>query len=177
MDTGDTWAGNTCESSFNQKENAAPKLTVFYHPKDRLRATQDDFQTHLTVKPVWAAPLSHPKRYLALLNGKGEEIGTIGKLEDLDPDSRKAVEEELSRRYLTATVESITHAKGEFGATYWHVETDKGPRDFVTQNLQENAQWLSDNHLLLIDVDGNRFELADIASMDPKSRLYVETIL
>jgi hypothetical protein len=87
------------------------------------------------------------------------------------------VSEELRRRYLTATVSTITHAKAEFGATYWHVESDRGPRDFVTQSLQENAQWLSDNHLLLIDVDGNRFELPDIKSMDARSRMFVETIL
>jgi hypothetical protein len=153
------------------------ELKLFYEPKDRLRLTVGEEKSYPTVKPAWSAPLSRPGRYLALLNGKGEEIVTIEDPATLPPDSLEAVNEELRRRYLTATVTSITHAKAEFGATYWHVETDRGPRDFVTQSLQENAQWLSNNHLLLIDVDGNRFELPDVASLDSRSRSYIETIL
>ena len=153
------------------------EMKLFYEPKDRLRLTVGEDRSYPTVKPAWSAPLSRPGKYLALLNGKGEEIVTIEDPATLPEDSLKVVNEELRRRYLTATVSSITHAKAEFGATYWHVETDRGPRDFVTQSLQENAQWLTDNHLLLIDVDGNRFELPDIKSMDDRSRLFVETIL
>jgi hypothetical protein len=68
-------------------------------------------------------------------------------------------------------------AKQEFGATYWSVDTDRGPRDFVTQNLQENAMWFSDVHLLLVDMDGNRFEIVDTTALDARSRHWVEIIL
>ena len=95
----------------------------------------------------------------------------------LPPDSLKAAQEELRRRYLTATVRSILHAKQEYGATYWSVATDRGDRDFVTQNLQENAIWLSPTHLLLLDVDGNRFEITDTQALDEASRRAVERIL
>jgi len=47
----------------------------------------------------------------------------------------------------------------------------------VTQNLQENALWFSDTHLLLLDVDGNRFEITDVAALDPRSRGYITVIL
>lgn len=152
------------------------ELKLFYCPKDRLRLTVSD-RSYLTVKPAWASPLSHPNRYLALLNGKGEEITMIDDLSQLDGDSRAAIEHELHRRYLTATVKRIESAKVEFGATYWHVDTDRGERDFVTQSLQENVQWLGERHLLLIDVDGNRFDIPDVASLDEKSRKIVEHIL
>lgn len=153
------------------------ELKLYYEPKDRLRLTVGDNRSYPTVRPAWAAPLSHPGKHLALLDGKGNEIVMLESAELLPGDSKSAVMQELSRRYLTATVATILHAKGEFGATYWHVVTDRGERDFVTQSLQENAQWLSPNHLLLTDVDGNRFELPDIESMDARSRMYVETIL
>lgn len=153
------------------------KLDLFYMPKDRLRLTVREECSYVTVKPVWAAPLSHPERYLALLDGKGSEIVTLPDPESLSPASLKVVREELSRRYLTARVIAIHEAQSEFGATYWHVETDRGPRDFVTQSLQENAQWLSDRHLLLVDVDGNRFEIPDVEALDVRSRGFVEAIL
>jgi hypothetical protein len=57
------------------------------------------------------------------------------------------------------------------------VETDRGRRDFVTQNLQENALWFSCTHLLLLDVDGNRFEIPNLEGLDAKSRAVIDAIL
>jgi hypothetical protein len=155
----------------------AADLNLFYEPKDRLRLTVGEEMSYHTVRPAWSAPLSRPNQYLALLNGKGEEIVTLNNPEELPFESLTAVREELRRRYLTATVEEIVHAKFEYGATYWSVDTDRGRRDFVTQHLQENAIWLSDTHLLLLDVDGNRFEITDTRALNAKSRAYINAIL
>ncbi len=152
-------------------------LKLFYEPKDRLRLTIDGDRSYHTVKPAWAAPLSRPGQYLALLDGKGNAIVTLPDPSVLPPESLAAAKEELRRRYLTATVRAIAHAKQEFGATYWSVQTDRGDRDFVTQNLQENAIWLSPTHLLLLDVDGNRFEITDTKALDAVSQQYVAAIL
>lgn len=155
----------------------ADDITIFYQPDARLRLTIKDDKSYLTVKPAWAAPLSRPDTYLALLDSKGEEIVMLNDPEALAPESLRAVREELRQRYLTATVKSVVSAKQEYGATYWDVETDRGQREFITQNLQENALWLSDDHLLLLDVDANRFEISAISQLDPRSRLIIEGIL
>jgi hypothetical protein len=152
-------------------------LKLFYEPKERLRLTVDGEKSYLTVKPVWAAPISRPNAFLALLDGKGEQIAMLPEPRALPADSWAAVERELRQRNLTALVTAVTHARQEFGATYWTVETDRGAREFVTQNLQENALWFSDTHLLLLDVDGNRFEIPDVWALDARSRAYVSTIL
>jgi len=152
-------------------------LRLFYEPKDRLRLTVEGDKSYLAVKPAWAAPLSHPNRYLSLLNSKGEEIAMVEEPSDLDEGSLAAVLTELERRYLTSTVRSIVEARSDFGATYWRVRTDRGERDFVTQSLQENAQWLGERHLLLIDVDGNRFEIPDIGELDGPSQKFMESAL
>lgn len=153
------------------------ELRLFYEPKDRLRLTIGEERSYHTVRPAWSAPLSRPGKFLALLNGKGEEIITLPDPDALPFESLVAVKEELRRRYLTATVTEIVHAKFEYGATYWSVDTDRGHRDFVTQHLQENAIWLSDTHLLLLDVDGNRFEIPDTRALNAKSRAFVSAIL
>ncbi|MHB8635737.1 MAG: DUF1854 domain-containing protein [Fimbriimonadaceae bacterium] len=152
-------------------------INLFYWPKDRLRMTLGARQSWHTVKPAWASPLNHPHRFLALLDGKSEEIVMLPDPAALPPSSWEVIQEELNRRYLTAQVERIVDATNEFGATYWHVETDRGERDFVTQSLQENVQWLGLGHLLLTDVDGNRFEIRDVAALDPRSRGLIERIL
>jgi len=153
------------------------KITLFYSPKDRLRLTVSDEKSYVTVKPVWAAPLSRPNTYLALLDGKGDEIIMLSDPAALPAESLKAVNEELRRRYLTATVTRIVNAKVEYGATYWKVLSDRGERDFVTQSLQENAIWLSDRHLLLLDVEGNRFEINDVKALDAPSQKIIGAIL
>ena len=153
------------------------ELKIFYDPKDQLRLTVGDDKSYITVKPVWAAPLSRPEKFLALLDGKGEQIVMVDDPKQLPAESFEAVKQELHRRYLTAQVKSVVLAKEEFGATYWTVETDRGRRDFVTQNLQENAIWLGPEHLLLLDVDGNRFEIPDVGKLDATSQMFVDTIL
>ena len=156
------------------------ELKLFYEPKDRLRltvSTPGEEKSYATVKPVWAAPLSRPNAYLALLDVKGTEIVMLTDPSALSADSWTAVQTELKRRYLTSTVTAVISAKVEFGATYWQVESDRGTRDFVTQSLQENAQWLSPQHLLLIDVDGNRFEIPDVSALDARSHSLMFSIL
>ena len=95
--------------------------------------------------------------------------------ETLDKEAREILLQELNKRYLTSQVISINRASTEFGVTYWNVETDRGQKEFVTQSLQENAQWMGTSQLLIIDVDGNRFEIRDVNALDPKSRDYLST--
>ncbi|MBV6457395.1 MAG: hypothetical protein HONBIEJF_00503 [Fimbriimonadaceae bacterium] len=153
------------------------KLNIFFHPHDRLRVTVGDDRSYPTVKPVWASPIKFPGQYLALLDAKEQEIATVKDPRDLPPASLEAVKAELKRRYLTATILSVDKAKVEFGATYWHVTTERGEKDFVTQSLQENAQWMGERHLLLIDVDGNRFEIPNIDDLDLHSRELLDSIV
>jgi hypothetical protein len=143
-------------------------MRLFYQPEGKLRLETED-RCWLHVRPVWAAPMSQPNRYLALLDGKDKEITLFPDPEDLPSDQWEILRNELDRRYLSARVKTIVKATTEFGATYWSVLTDRGPKEFVTQSLQENAQWMTPTQLLLIDVDGNRFEISDVNALDEDS--------
>ena len=165
----------TTETSAPNK--IAPKECRLFNHRSRLRLTIGDERSYWSVKPVWAAPLSRPNQYLALLDGKDQEIALIADPSTLEAKSWQAVQTELRQRYLTATVLRIESARQEFGATYWLVETDRGKRELITQNLQENAQWLSDDHLLLLDVDGNRFEIPSLDKLDARSRFILDGIM
>lgn len=152
-------------------------MKLFYHPEGRLRLETDN-RCVLEVKPVWASPLSNPRRFLALVDGQGKEVCMFVEPEDeLSPENWELLKKELDHRYLNGQIHKILEATTEYGSTYWTVETECGIREFVTQSLQENAQWLRPNYLLVIDVDGNRFEIPDVAGLDPHSRkLLAETV-
>lgn len=147
-------------------------MRLFFEPEGRLRLTTED-RSYLQVVPAWAAPLSKPGKYLALLDGKGQQITMIEDPASLDDDNRKIIMDELRRRYLNSKIKAIDHVKSEYGITYWTVDTDRGHRELVTQSLQENANWLTPDMLILTDVDGNRFEI-DVNDLDERSRHYVE---
>ncbi len=152
-------------------------VRLFYHPPGTLRMTVGDERSYPTVKLYQAWPLSMPGRCLSFLNGKGEEILLADSADELPPECRPVVAEELRRRYLTARVTGVEAIRAEFGVTYWNVRTDKGPRDFVLQSLTDACTWLGDRHLLITDVDGNRFEFDDVSALDPESRAKLDWVL
>lgn len=150
-------------------------MKLFYAPEGRLRLTVDD-RSYITVVPAWAAPLSYPNEFLGFMDGEGNEICMFKHPEsELDPEMWRIAKQELDRRYLNGVIHRILSVKTEFGSTYWMVVTDKGEREFITQSLQENAQWLSATYLLVIDVDGNRFEIPDTTALDERSRQLLAT--
>ena len=152
-------------------------IRIFRNPPWTLRLTIEGDRSYIRVKVVRAAPLSHPEKYISLLDTKDEEICMIPAFSDLDEGMQKIVTEELDRRYLTSIIQRVNSVQNEFGTSYWAVSTDRGEREFVVQNVAENAQWLGDHRLLLLDVDGNRFEISDLMALDKKSVSYVELVL
>jgi hypothetical protein len=153
------------------------RLRLFREPAWVLRLTIEEDRSYLKVKVVRAAPLSHPDRYISFLDAKDEEICMVDDLKELDAQTRGMVAEELDRRYLTAVVGSIYSMRNEFGTSYWDVATSRGRREFVVQNVAENAQWLGPRRLLLVDVDGNRFEFPDLDLLDKRSLGFVDEVL
>ena len=130
-----------------------------------------------SVRVVRAAPLSHPGRYITFLDEKGRELWTVDRLDDLSPSARQLVEEELASYYLGNTIQRINELESEFGIAYWDVETSRGRRDFVVKDVQSSITWLSPTRLLMVDVDGNRFEIPDLQTLDQRSQGLLEMTL
>ena len=152
-------------------------IRLFREPAWRLRMTIEGDRSYTRVKVVRAAPLSEPDRYICFLDVKDEAICMIKDLEELRPENHEIVREELDMRYLTAYVSRVTHLRNEYGVSYWEVETDRGRREFVAKNVAENAQWLGDRRLFILDVDGNRFEFSDLRKLDKKSQAFIDVVL
>ncbi|MFY7952131.1 MAG: DUF1854 domain-containing protein [Armatimonadaceae bacterium] len=152
-------------------------IHLFFQPEGTLRLTVGEERSYPKVSIYQSSPLRRPGRFISLLDGAGEEIALVDSLESLTTESRTVAEEALRRRYLTSKIEQIDAVRQEFGVSYWDVKTDRGPRDFVVQSLSEACQWLSDKHILLIDVDGNRFEISARTKLDSDSQTRLESVL
>jgi hypothetical protein len=152
-------------------------IRLFRHPPWRLRMTIEGDRSYLKVKIVRAAPLSHPGQYICFLDEKDEVITMVKDPAVLDDPTRRIVQEELAQRYLCSVILRVHSVRSEFGVSYWDVETSRGRREFVIQNVSESAQWFGEHHVMLIDVDTNRFEIPDITALDKKSRSYIGLVL
>ena len=163
--------------STQPKSISVQDIILFRSPPWALRLTVRNDRSYPRIKIVRAAPLSFSDRFISILDDKDVEIGMIDDLAEVDADTRALIEEELEKRYLTSIVKEIISIQSEYGTSYWEVETDRGRRDFVVQNVSENAQWPGDRRLLLLDVDGNRFDIPDLDALDSRSRKLVENLL
>ena len=54
------------------------------------------------------------------------------------------------------------------------METDRGKVTFLTRGLRDKVQEPRPGHLTLTDVEGNRFDIPDLADLDPESRRWLD---
>lgn len=145
----------------------------------RLRITRDEFRRlrvmvdgqteHIDLRPAPVFPISAMASYLSLVDEKGKEVLLLRDPENLDPDSLRVLQEEISRTYFVPRITRIYHIEDAHGAARWEVETDRGFRVFDIRD-REDVRFIGRTRLLLQDADGNRFEIADINALDERSR-------
>lgn len=153
------------------------RITVRQTSSWGLVLTLPDERSWLDVRVVRAFPLSHGHQWFAFLNRKNEEIGTIKALEDLEEQTRDLVTRELANRYLVNTITRIFALRSEGDTLYWDVETQRGRRDFVMKANRETVVRPDNHRLLIVDVDGNRFVIPDLACLDRNSIAIMNTVV
>ena len=148
-----------------------------------IRATVDDpaigpARSWRRVQVARAFPLSKPNQYIGLRDAADKDIGTLPTLEGLDPESRKIVDEELTRRYFLPIIRQVYAVKEEFGITTWDVETDKGRQTFLVQNLRESVwEMVPGERAIITDKDGLRYEFPDLTRLDAKTANVLSRVL
>lgn len=139
-------------------------------------------QTYKRVMVQRAFPLSKPTQYISIREVKddrepGAEIGVIKDLALLSAEKQKLIWEELDMRYFTPNITEIYHLKDEHGFVYLDAETTAGARKITAYNNSSSFIRLSKIRILIIDVDGNRYNIPDITALDKKSLRNLEVIV
>jgi len=133
----------------------------------------DEFED---VHPLRAFPLSAPERDVSLMDADGQEIGVIRDVGELDADSRRVLLDELELVYLTTRVVAIRNVDSKYGVGTWELETDRGPRSAHLRD-RGDVRALPDGRIILTDVHGVKYEIADPQALDEKSRSFIEAEL
>lgn len=148
--------------------------------KIRLNSFEDlevelpDGSIHTPVVPVRALPLSQPDQFILFLDADENEIGIIEDIKQLNKADRNALEAELEKCYFIPKITQIHAIDGHFGVTQWEVETDRGPAHFDLRS-RHDIRLLEDGRILIKDVDGVRYEIANFHRLDAHSIALLET--
>jgi len=118
--------------------------------------------------------LTGPEKYISLADEEGKELGMIRQLKDLDPSSKKILEEELERAYFVPVIKRILAVRELYGGvTDIAVETDKGYREFELRS-KDTIRFVGLSRIMITDVDGNRYEIPNMGALDARSKSLIE---
>ena len=132
------------------------------------------------IRVVRSFPFTDRNKYISIrtIDEKSKEIGMIRDLAtDVDPETRKMLEEQMDIRYFTPIIKKINNIKDEYGHAYFDVETDQGPCKFVIYMNSSSVVNLSDVRLLISDLDGNRFEIPDYTKLSARELKMLDLFL
>ncbi len=114
-------------------------------------------------------PWSQPSQYVSLRDYDDEEIGFVPDLAELDPASRRALEQGLAEAGFVLEIVRIDSIEEEIEIRAWRVQTRQGPRSFQTAR-DEWPREMPGGGLLVGDVAGDLFYLPDPSKLDSRSR-------
>lgn len=124
-----------------------------------------------------AFPLSKPDEFISVRDVDDEEIGIIRYLDDVDNPTRELINIELDRRYFSPVVEEILSLKDEYGHVYMTIITNSGQREITVPMGSSNIIKLKNNRIILLDIDGNRYDIVDYKKLDSKSIKLLESVI
>jgi hypothetical protein len=114
-------------------------------------------------------PWTAPARFVSLRDGDEEEVALVRDLDELEPDSRRALEVSLAEAGFVLEIVGVERVEDEIEIRTFHVRTRQGPRRFQTLR-DEWPRALPGGGILLRDVAGDLYRVADPAELDPPSR-------
>lgn len=150
------------------EEDEALEETMLRRGNDgRLFVLVDD--KPVTVRLRQCFPWSEPHRHLSLRDAEDKEVMLIEDPALLAPASRRALEGALADAGFVLDVTRVVDIEEEVEIRQWTVETRQGKRCFQT-HLDDWPRVLPGGGLLIRDVGGDLYRLADPAAMDQTSR-------
>ena len=109
--------------------------------------------------------------------GELKEIGIISNISVFDENQRQYIQNELNRKYFIPIIESITSVKEKYGFSYWETKTNIGKIKFTVHDAFRNILKISEDRIMVTDVNGNRYEIVSLDGLDRQSFRRIELFL
>ena len=157
---------NTLERAVPAHRDKKP-VAVRKHGDGRLVAIIGERTVPVKLRQCF--PWSEPIRHISLRDSDDKEVALVDEPASLDAESRQALELALAEAGFVLEVTRVLEIEEEIEIRQWTVETKQGNRLFQT-HLDDWPRQLPDGGLLIRDVAGDLYRLADPKGLDKKSR-------
>lgn len=144
----------------------------------KLEVYQGD--TYPELEPKRLFPRSSLTQYITLMefgdkdtgnkDTGAKEVAIIRNIENLDPASRKAIEECFENYYMIPQILEVLDVSEKYGMVSWTCRTDKGVITFKIRNRLSDIKMLYDGRVLIRDSADNRYEIPNVEKLDKKSQ-------
>ncbi|MBQ6119906.1 MAG: DUF1854 domain-containing protein [Clostridia bacterium] len=132
----------------------------FYHTKEKLTG----------LEPHRLFPRSGGNRYVALLDGDGNQVAVIRNADNLLPESRETLLAAMEEYYMIPRITRFIKMTEKFKIWMWTAQTDRGEITFEIRNHIASVKPLYDGRVLIKDANDNRYEIPDYRKLDKKSQ-------
>ena len=135
-----------------------------------VRLTMKDGTVYEDLEPRKLFPFSNQTMYITLLNKDEREVGFVRDLEEIDDDSRRALEACFREYYMIPRITRLIECEDRFGQLKWTVDTDRGEITFTIRNRHSDIKRMwGTNRVMIRDSNDNRYEIPDFEAMDSRS--------
>ncbi len=125
-----------------------------------------------------AFPFDMPHSYISVLDKDQKEIGMIRELSALSEETQKILLGELGRKYYAPRIKKILSVKERYGFSYWRVDLENtNDFSFTVQDTYRSMLKIDSEHVFIVDVDGNRYEIPSVEALDRASYKKIELYL
>lgn len=127
----------------------------------------DDIQVRRTF------PYSYKDKYILFKDKEGREIGILEDMAELEEESRRLLQEELEKVYYIPYIRKVINIDYRMRTPVWTVETDRGVITFELAR-RSDAKFIRQNHLVIKDSAGAKYEILDYTRLDVRSQELIE---
>jgi hypothetical protein len=111
------------------------------------------------------------------MNEEQAEVGIIKAISLFEGAGEDLLRTELARRYYAPVIDKIISVKERYGFSYWRVHTAEGNVNFTLHDTYRSIIRAGGGRVVLLDVNGNRFEIPNVETLDRKSYKKIELYL
>ena len=149
------------------------KITRVGDTTVKLEVYQGD--TYPELEPKRLFPRSSLTQYVTLMelgdkDTGAKEVAIVRNMDNLDPASRKAIEECFENYYMIPQILEVLDVVEKYGMVSWTCRTDKGVITFKIRNRLSDIKMLYDGRVLIRDSADNRYEIPNVEKLDKRSK-------
>lgn len=135
-----------------------------------VRLTMKDGTVYDALEPRMLFPFTNHTMYISLLNDDEREVAFVRSLDEIDSDSRHALEDCFREYYMIPKISRVINCEDKFGTLKWTVDTDRGVITFQVKNRHSDIKNLRGTSRIIVrDSNDNRYEIPDYTVLDAHS--------